>query len=541
MFSLLDKFENINSAFIQYHQSSINVTFHLITTPIGIFSSICICKQIISPCIVDTLLYIYGYSLIHTTPAHIWCSCILIINFMANMSYMFETNTIYSVFFLLSSICLQDISHYLCNEPTYDSTYSIKFGFINWFRNYVNHMYYLLPCLLMNLGCLEMIYSNLFVAHNNVVCGKIESDHLSTIHKWVLENKQLSKDNTTHWWFTELPDPEKIAFQEIMDSQEIVDIFRKSYKSNHWIIESVEKMNEIYVASEKHTQNSDTVFFMKHIDGPWYLWFPFCKVYRCILAINENHRISTIFPNIDRTYTLTRGDFVGFDFNREIHFIKTNKDAVNIERRITLKLHYAVYPKWFQLFGKMLKQLTTTYDIIARHLFLATIKPNDDKTRRLSKSILYVTHLTYLIENHIGFYNVALLILTYMVNKHLLMLILNYNVYMINIFSKVYSENQSIGLNRRNVRLYKVSSKIMLILSMIRYFYTENQDDKDVFYTSMYILCRQHNWKSKIIKMMHIYFLFMMILKRFHSEDDDMYRMLHYHNVMFILEHLQKK
>ena len=121
MFSLLDKFENVNSVFIQYHQSYLNVTLHLITTPVGMISSICICNQIINPCIVYTLLYIYGYSLIQTTPAHIWCSCMLIINFMVYMSYILETNMIYSVFMLLSSIYLQDISHYLCNEPTYDS------------------------------------------------------------------------------------------------------------------------------------------------------------------------------------------------------------------------------------------------------------------------------------------------------------------------------------------------------------------------------------------------------------------------------------
>ena len=538
MFTLLDKFENINNVFIQHHQSSLNVICHLITTPVGMFSSICICNQITNPCIVYTLLYIYGYSLINTTPVHIWCSCILIINFMVYISNMVEISMIYLVLMLLSSMYLQDISHYLCNEPTYYSTYySIDFGFIHFIRNYMNHMYYLLPCLLSNFECMKSIYAQLFVASNNVVYGKVNTHHLLTIHKWVIENKNLSKDNTTHWWYTELHDEEKTAFEEIMNSQEIHSIFRKTYRSNHWTIESVEKMNEIYVASEKHTQNSDTVFFMKHIDGPWYLLFPFCKVYRCILAINENNRISTIFPNIDRTYTLTRGDFVGFDFNREIHYIKTNKDAVDAERRITLKLHYAVYPKWFKLFGKMLKQLTTIYDIGARQLFLATIKPNDSKTRTMSKSILYVTHLTYLIENNIGFYNIALLMFTYMVNKDLFMMILNYNVYMINIFSKIHTENISIGINQRNITFYKFSSKIMLILSMIRYFYEENQNDKDVFYTSMYVLYRQ-NYNMNTIT--HLYFTFLIILKRLNS-GDDMYRMLYYHNIMYILEYLQKK
>ena len=419
----------------------------------------------------------------------------------------------------------------------------VKFGFVHWFRNYMNHMYYLLPCLLSNFEYMKSIYGHLFVASNNVVYGKVKSHHLSTIHKWVIENKNLSKDSTTHWWYAELPEEEKTAFQEIMHSQEILDIFRNTYKSKHWIVESVEKMNEIYVASEKHTQNSDTVFFMKHIDGPWYLLFPFCKVYRCILAINENHRISTIFPNIDRIYTLTCGDFVGFDFNREIHYITINKDAVDIERRITLKLHYAVYPKWFKLFGKLLKQLTILYDILARQLFLTTIKPNNNNKKILSISILYITHLTYLIENYIGFYNIVLLMFTYVIDKHLLVMLLNYKVYMIDIFSKFYTKNISVGINQRNIKLYRACSKIMLVISLVDYLVKTNRqnNDKDIFYTLLYIICRRQNdWKSKINVMMHTYFLYLTIINRVYSEDN-IYKMLYHHNVMYILEYLQKK
>ena len=62
-------------------------------------------------------------------------------------------------------------------------------------------------------------------------------------------------------------------------------------------VQVIEGMNEIYVASEKHESNSDTVFYMQHIDGPWYL-MPFCGAYRCILAVNENKCICTAFPQV---------------------------------------------------------------------------------------------------------------------------------------------------------------------------------------------------------------------------------------------------
>ena len=43
----------------------------------------------------------------------------------------------------------------------------------------------------------------------------------------------------------------------------------------------------------------------------------------------------------------------------------------NVDRRITLKLHYVVYPKCFGPIGKVLGTLATWYNTTARNLFLA--------------------------------------------------------------------------------------------------------------------------------------------------------------------------
>ena len=64
---------------------------------------------------------------------------------------------------------------------------------------------------------------------------------------------------------------------------------------------------------------------------------------------------------VNQEYTLSDGDVAGFDFNREIHFIKNNEGGVNKEPRITLKLHYVVYPKCLWPLGKLLAALTTGY------------------------------------------------------------------------------------------------------------------------------------------------------------------------------------
>ena len=78
----------------------------------------------------------------------------------------------------------------------------------------------------------------------------------------------------------------------------------------------------------------------------------------CALSLlNKLHQVN-------QEYTLTDGDVAGFDFNREVHYIKNNEDAVNAEPRITLKLHYVVYPKCLWPLGKLLALLTTGYDFL---------------------------------------------------------------------------------------------------------------------------------------------------------------------------------
>ena len=69
-------------------------------------------------------------------------------------------------------------------------------------------------------------------------------------------------------------------------------------------------MNEIYVASPTYKINSDKVFYMEHVDGP-YVWWPFCQVYRVLIAVNENKQIMTQFPIARQIWRITKGDVLG--------------------------------------------------------------------------------------------------------------------------------------------------------------------------------------------------------------------------------------
>ena len=49
--------------------------------------------------------------------------------------------------------------------------------------------------------------------------------------------------------------------------------------------------------------------------------------------------------------------------------------ATRTGRRITLKLHYCVYPKGMAWYGRLLACLTTQWDIAARKGFLKSLRP----------------------------------------------------------------------------------------------------------------------------------------------------------------------
>jgi hypothetical protein len=164
-------------------------------------------------------------------------------------------------------------------------------------------------------------------------------------------------------------------------------------------------MNEIYVASDKHNLNSDTVFYMEHVDGPWVL-YPFCHVYRCICAMNANKQILTEFNNIPSKDLLTDGLVSGLDFNREVHRIANHPTDHNTSHRITLKNHYLVYPKCLQSYGRYLAYLTYSYNYAARALFLSTIKTESLSSKFGAFVVLAGTKSMFILQQYLGFPNI---------------------------------------------------------------------------------------------------------------------------------------
>lgn len=519
------QFSNVISEFKNYHKNPVNKIMHIFSTSLGFISFISVSKQILESPIVYTCIYLYNISLINELPLYLWCMTTITLEFMIQCESLLNINLLYGILLLIFSVLFQDLAHLICNEKTYESSYSNKSGK---FVTYINHVYYLLPCILEVTNIVQDTIKTIFIRQNHVLHGKInEIESIESIHKWVINHEERSKEQTTHWWYETLPSEQKESFRNIVMSRDMSNLFYSKFDYSYYTVEPITKMNEIYVASEKYNKNSDTVFFMNHIDGPFYLFFPFCRVYRCIFAINENKRISTKFPSIDKKYTLTTGDIVAFDFNREIHIIECNEQKENKECRITLKLHYVVYPKILNYFGKILKKLTTIYDINARKLFLATINPKESLVQKVSDLIIYTTDITYLIENYIGFYNLSILILTFYIKFDLLATFITYFYYFYNLFNHEHplNDEKSLKLYQRDVVLYEILSNIVLLINFFKYI------SDYIILTTLYILLRPKE-NSKIMKIINVGIVLAMFINYIYRNEFNY--VIYIHNIMYL-------
>lgn len=474
------EFQRICKEFRPYHKNALNMALHLITTPMGIISACSLLRiyldyQLQLPRSVQLsqlAVAFYCWTLFIKMPVRLWIVNTICMAFCSYISTVYDPNPYIALGLMAGAYLGQDLAHWLTGESTFQSSYMKK---KDWPSMLLEHTYYLLPCVLDAIPHMETTFLYWLVPTNNVVSSKITDpegrQNLADMRQWVLDQKP-SKDHTTHWWFATLPEKAKECFATIASSPPLMEMFHKKFPSNLYACEVIPGMNEIYVASENYKQNSDTVFYMRHVDGPWYL-FPLCGAYRCILAVNKNERISTVFPHVNQKHTLSDGDVVGFDFNREVHYIENNPDTVNSETRITLKLHYVVYPKCLKPLGKVLAALTTMYDITARNLFLVTLKPKGLIGQGLAYIVIIATRLMFLAENYLGYYNLVYVtvaaLATRFAHPYAFLVLTSYMHYWMYIATYAQKTNVAHGLFKRNVIFYKT-----LAVSQLAFYYITN-------------------------------------------------------------------
>ena len=142
----------------------------------------------------------------------------------------------------------------------------------------------------------------------------------------------------------------------------ISNIIIKSFSEHNckktvWDIMPIIEMNELYIPSID-VSNSDVI--IENIqkggfyDGPFF-FLPYCHVYKCIVGIQGNENIHSIFSKENKELTIHKNEIIAYDFNRDAHYIyKTEinyeEDAeIPCDECIMLKLHYIIFPLWMPL------------------------------------------------------------------------------------------------------------------------------------------------------------------------------------------------
>jgi hypothetical protein len=268
-----------------------------------------------------------------------------------------------------------------------------------------------------------------------------------------------SLETTSHWWFADASDDDdklRSSLVNISQDPSIRSEFERMFSPLFYDISPVWEMNEIYVSTlSVATASSDTVFYSKHIDGPLGFFYG-CYVYRIMYGLNENIQLITRFPQKPYELAISKYDAVGFDFNREIHYIVSLNGRRNSAPRANLKLHYVVVPKilsWFML--RPLSRLAIFYDRKARDLFLYTLKPSTAHQYMSAYFVLFTTHLTRWFEQLVGFNNTLYLLIIGLFLSDYWVVLTSFVHYLFYMTTWHFRENVSYHSFVRNVTLFK--------------------------------------------------------------------------------------
>jgi hypothetical protein len=440
-------FEAHRTGFRKHHASTLNVVLHLGLTPLGLLAAAAALARATSPEVASGAAAAYAASLALAVPFPLFVASAAATAGLAALAASLALSYGACAALLAASYFGQDAAHWLTGESTYQSSYAAQQGF---WALLAGHTYYLLPLALDAAHAVGLASGVLLwlTPRNDVLFTKLVGADakaaLNNMREWVVAQAP-SETCTTHWWANELPTPQRAAFESVAEGPEMKGMFFERFAASQYACESLPGMNEVYVASLVHANNSDTVFFMDHVDGP-YMLYPFCYVYRTLVAITTNTQISTVFPMQPFKVAISDGEVIGLDFHREVHRIENDATKPNTERRITCKvrtprsarppspsarapcralttracalaldpppcpqMHYVVYPKCLGPVGRHLGALTVKYNQRFRYLFVNTISANSFFWQLMTKAVLWGTEGTFRMEQLLGLNNVAFL------------------------------------------------------------------------------------------------------------------------------------
>jgi hypothetical protein len=405
--------------FLKCHRRPLNVALHLVTTPLGWFGLLALVHQL-HPLADVALAVTYLVVLLAMVPATAWLVSASVISVLLAAVAWVAPQWWESAACLLLGYLGQELAHWFVGERTLQSTY-VRTSL--WWSRFAEHTLLLLPVLLAVAGRRRQSPLRLLVSRRAVLYTQLTSPdqriRLELIRSWV-RTSQPNLTHSSHWWQGELDGAAGEAFEHLSHDAALVAMIRRFHGSCYEVL-PVLGMNELYVTGPPKQSTSDTVFYMRHVDGPWSV-FPGAHLYRCMLAVSPNAEVTTHFPMLGTDYRrpegyrLQTGDAVAFDFNRELHYITRELSPTQTEPRVNLKLHFVAFPQSLPWYGSLLARWTTAYDVRARGLFLQTIDPHSLSQRGKTMWVLGWTKIFEWVVRVAGWTNLAYVALMIMVS-----------------------------------------------------------------------------------------------------------------------------
>jgi len=460
----MTSYNDVSQKFRKFHKNSFNCLLHLITTPLCILAIFWLVEPYFSAFPIVFSLAWTAALLAFSVPLMFTLMSALTLAALCVIAPMYSQSLATSIVAFIVGYVGQELAHWSTGEGTYQDSYTGSGDFVSMF---MEHCLFLLPLIWDAAYNCEFPLVALNCELNNVLWTDITDDvqmkDMIQIRHWTLEQGEAKK-HTIHHWFENLPKPIYDAYDRLANSPDLFAAFRARFPENCYNVEILPGMNEIYQTAANH-YSSDRVFYNKHVDGPW-CFFPYCYVFRCLLALSPNRNIKTIFPYARSEGLLATGKAVAFDFNREIHYIAAVNPALD-ESRIALKLHYVVYPKCLAPIGLLAGWLTTKYDQIARWWFLQTLNPDNVATKSGTWMTLAVTEGVYRFHEIFGSNNVFYTFFALMVDMFYwpgsfiyLTSFVHYTHY---IGTYYYRKNINYGCFKRTVVYFKALAVIQLV------------------------------------------------------------------------------
>lgn len=390
--------------FLDCHRRRSNVEAHLITTPLGLFGAVWLVAGL-SPAVAAALVAAYvGFLLMRVPPGPALVSAAASVGMLAAAASL-DPRPWVAIAAIAAAWVGQELAHRAAGEETFQSSYQGGPAFLG---KLATHTLFLLPLVVAASVEGPLPFLSRLVPRRGATFARLRGERLAKasvrLRAWV-EASLPSTDQTTHVWRHALPPEARADFEAIADDPQLIALVRRHHGPG-WDVAGVAAMDEVYVTGPEKALTSDTVFYLPHIDGPWTV-FPGAALYRTMVAISPNRRITTHFPMGGDAVTLDDGEAVAFDFNRELHYITCDLDQPQPGLRINLKLHHVAFPRGLGPWGRLLATLTARYNVRARALFLFTLAPESAWEKVGAAYVVANTRLFAALQRYVGAGNLS--------------------------------------------------------------------------------------------------------------------------------------